>query len=152
MLTKSSAVSESSSTRRARQVKRPRGDEQNVVGFDRPVAGVDCRAFDQRQQVALHTLARDVAADVLACGDFVNFIQKDDAVLFDVVDGNRAQVVFVDALGGLFFDDELEGFLDLEFARFGFVACQIGEHAAQLLGHVFHTGGTHDFHLRDGQG
>jgi len=43
-------------------VKRTRRDEQNVVGFDGAVLGRHGRAFDQRQQIALHALARDVAA------------------------------------------------------------------------------------------
>ena len=73
--TKSSTDSEPSSTRIGkrpcssgirslglREVERAGGDEQDVVGLDRPVLGVDGRALDDRQQVALHALARDVGA------------------------------------------------------------------------------------------
>ena len=48
--------------RRLRQVERARRDEQDVVGLDHPVLGRDRRALDERQQVALHALARDVGA------------------------------------------------------------------------------------------
>jgi hypothetical protein len=80
MASKSATESELSSTRIGKatlqfgdQVARPgqgegaAGDEQHVVGLDRPVFGADGRAFDQRQQVALHALAGDFsAAAVLA--------------------------------------------------------------------------------------
>ena len=43
-------------------VERARGDEQDMVGLHRAMLGGDRRAFDQRQQIALHAFARDVAA------------------------------------------------------------------------------------------
>ena len=48
--------------RRLRQVERPRRDEEDVVGAHRAVARVDRRAFDHRQQIALHALARHIGA------------------------------------------------------------------------------------------
>ena len=50
------------------QVERAARDEQDVVGLDHAVLGRDGRAFDQRQQVALHALARDVGAVRFASG------------------------------------------------------------------------------------
>jgi hypothetical protein len=44
--------------RRLGDMERARGDEQDMVGLHRPVFGRDGRAFDQRQQVALHAFAR----------------------------------------------------------------------------------------------
>ena len=38
------------------------GDEQDVVGLDRAVLGVDGRPLDDRQEVALDALAGDVGA------------------------------------------------------------------------------------------
>ncbi len=38
----------------------PGGDEQDVIGLDRAVLGVDGGSLDDRQQVALDALARDV--------------------------------------------------------------------------------------------
>ena len=48
--------------RRLGAMERAGGDEQDVVGLDRPVLGVDGRPLDDRQQVALHALPRDVRA------------------------------------------------------------------------------------------
>ncbi len=62
-------------------VERTGGDEQDVVGLDRPVLGVDGRPLDDRQQVALHALTRDVraAARALVAGDLVDLVDEDDA-------------------------------------------------------------------------
>ena len=46
--------------RRLRDVERARGDEQDVIGAHHPVLRVHRRAFDDRQDVALHALAADV--------------------------------------------------------------------------------------------
>ena len=71
------------------EVEGARGDEQDVVGLDHAVLGVDGRALDQRQQVALHALARDVGALRLgARRDLVDLVDEDDAVLLGV--GERA--------------------------------------------------------------
>ena len=58
-----------------------------MVGFDRPVLGVDGRPLDDRQQVALDALARDVgpAAGALVAGDLVDLVDEDDARLLGQV-------------------------------------------------------------------
>ena len=64
-------------------VERARGDEQNVVGAHHAVARVDRGAFDDRQNVALHAFAADVGAvPAFASGDFVDFVEEDDAAAF----------------------------------------------------------------------
>ena len=61
--------------------KAPDAIEQHVVGLHRPVLGVDRGALDQRQQVALDALARDVGtAAVLARADLVDLVEEDDAL------------------------------------------------------------------------
>ena len=83
--------------RRLRQVKRARRDEQDVVGLDHPVLRRDRRAFDERQQVALHALARHVGAvRVGARGDLVDLVDEDDAVLLGRCERARLDVVVVD--------------------------------------------------------
>ena len=63
-------------------VKRARGDEQDVVGLDRAVFGRDGAAFDDRQDVALHAFARNVGtAAAFATGDLVDLVDEDDAVV-----------------------------------------------------------------------
>ena len=49
--------------RRLGDVERARRDEEHVVGLHRPVLGRDGRALDERQEIALHALARDVGAE-----------------------------------------------------------------------------------------
>ncbi len=68
-------------------MERAAGDEQHVVGLDRPVFGGNGRAFDQRQQIALHAFAADIGASRVRPGaNLVDLIQKHDAVLFDRLD------------------------------------------------------------------
>ncbi len=122
-----------------------------MVGAYDAILGVDRCALDQWQQVALHALTRYIAARLLlTCGDLVNFVQEDNAVLFGIGHRHAAQVFFVDAFGRFFFSNQLEGFLDRHFACFLLFAAQAGEHATQLFGHFFHAGRGHDFHLRHG--
>ena len=47
--------------RRLRDMERAGRDEEDVVCLHRPVFGGDGRPFDERQQVALHALARRTA-------------------------------------------------------------------------------------------
>src|ERR1035441_8658651 len=57
------------------------GDEENVVGADHAVARVDGGSFNDGENVALYTFARDVGAvATLAAGNLVDFIEEDDAV------------------------------------------------------------------------
>ena len=61
-------------------MKRARRNEQDVVGLHRAVLGGDRGALDQRQQIALHAFARDVAAAAaVAHADLVDLIEKHDA-------------------------------------------------------------------------
>src|ERR1700722_3652743 len=58
-------------------VERARGDKQNVVGADHPVAGIDGGAFNDRQNIALHSLAGNVGAvAAFAPGDLVDFVDE----------------------------------------------------------------------------
>ena len=55
-------------------------DEQNVIRADHAVARVHGRAFNNRQNVALHALARNVRPMTrFAAGDLVDLVEKDDA-------------------------------------------------------------------------
>ena len=68
-------------------MKRARGYEQDVIGADRAVFGVDGRAFDNRKQVALHTFARDVGTAVrLPSRNWVDLIDEHDARLLGAMD------------------------------------------------------------------
>ena len=73
--------------RRLRDVERAGGDEEDVVGLDHAVLGVDGRAFDDRQDVALHAFAADVGpVAAFAPGDLVDLVDEDDARLLHAID------------------------------------------------------------------
>ncbi len=90
-------------------------------GLHRPVLGGDRRALDQRQQVALHALARDAAADAaLARRDLVDLVEEDDAVVLDRFDAPaRIDLVLVEQLVGFLVDQQVVGILDRGLARLG---------------------------------
>ena len=70
--------------RRLRQVEGSRRDEQDVVRADHPVLRVDGGALDDRQDVALDSLAADVrAVRPLPAGDLVDLVDEDDARLLN---------------------------------------------------------------------
>src|SRR5947209_6376978 len=74
--------------RRLGDMKRARGDEQDMVGLDRAVFGCNRGALDQRQQVALHALARNIgAAASVARANLVDLVEKHDAVALDLGEG-----------------------------------------------------------------
>jgi hypothetical protein len=82
-------------------MKRPRGDEQDMVGFHRPMFGRNRRALDQRQQVALHSLAADIGAARLGPrADLVDLVEKDDPVLLHRLDGGGLHRLVVQELVG----------------------------------------------------
>ena len=66
--------------RRARDVERAGRDEEDVVGPDHPVLRLDGRPLDERQEVALDPLARDVGAGPLSLAprDLVDLVEEDD--------------------------------------------------------------------------
>ena len=58
-----------------------------MVGFHHALLGRNTGAFDQRQQIALHTFpAHRPAATLLRNGDLVDLIQKDNAVVLRAIE------------------------------------------------------------------
>ncbi len=87
--------------RRFGDVEGARGDEQDVVGVDRPVLGAHRRALDQRQQVTLHALAAYVAAAHIGAGtDLVDLVEKHDAVLLHRVQRGAGHRLVIQQLVG----------------------------------------------------
>ena len=85
-------------------MERARGDEQDVVGLHRAVLGRHGGALDQGQQVALHALARNLAAAAatLAGADLVDLVEEHDAVVLDLADGLLHHLFGVEQLLALF--------------------------------------------------
>ena len=64
----------------------PGGNKQDVIGPHHAVLRVHGASFDEWQQVSLHALTRHIRTDGFRpTGDFVDLIEKDDAVLFDSI-------------------------------------------------------------------
>ena len=121
------------------------GDEQDVVGAHRAVPGRDGAALDKRQQVALHPLARDVGAGMVAAArDLVDLVEEHDAVLLDVLDRPRLQIVLVDELARLLLGQQPERLANPQPAGPGLPSAQVLEHALELAGHLLHAGRGHD--------
>src|SRR5450631_1142306 len=132
-----------------RHVKGAGCDEQDVIGFHRAVLGVDRAALDQRQKIALYAFARHIRpGGFLAARDLVDFVDENDAVLLGVLDGAYLELLLVDHLRCLLVDQQSQGIFDFQFARTGAVLAQTLEHALQLLGHLLHPRGRHDFHAQ----
>ena len=74
------------------------GDEENVVGRHGAVLGLDRRALDDRQQIALHALPRDVRtlATPLARRHLVDLVDEHDARLLDPLHRQLAHLLRVD--------------------------------------------------------
>ena len=129
------------------QMKRTAGDEQDVVGLDHADLGRDGGAFDQRQQVALHTLARDIRSAAFAAGDLVDLVKKDYAVRLDITHGFQLDFFLVDEAPRFFVSQLLHRLGNLQLAFLGTLLTQVLEHALQLRGEFFHAGRRKDFHL-----
>ena len=97
-------------------VERAGGDEQDVIGLHRAVLRRDGRALDDRQQVALHALARDI--DAVAIGarrDLVDLVDEHDAGVLGAPDGlARQRVLVIDELVRLLRGQRLPRLRDLE--------------------------------------
>ena len=98
-------------------MERARRDEQDVIGPHHAVLGVDRRALDDRQQVALHALARDVGpVHAFAAGDLVDLVDEDDAGLLGARDRFLGHRFHVDQLGRLLLREQVERLGDLQRA------------------------------------
>ena len=83
-----------------------------MVGLDHAIFCIDRRPFNQGKQVTLNTGTRYVGATDFRTGrDLVDFVQKDNTVLFGIRDGFLAQFVFIDQFGRFFFDKQFDGVL-----------------------------------------
>src|SRR5262249_56122645 len=72
-------------------------NKEYVVSTDHPVPCVYRGALDYRQDVSLNTLARDVRSTArLPTGNFVDFIEKDDPVILNALDGCACDLIHVD--------------------------------------------------------
>jgi hypothetical protein len=123
-------------------------DEEDVVGADDAVLGGDGGALDQRQQVALHALARNIGPlRLLAAGDLVDFVQEHDAVLLRIGQRLGLEVIVIDHARRLLVSEQPH------CLRYGnapgplLAAANVLEHALDLLREFLHAGRAEDLHL-----
>jgi hypothetical protein len=99
------------------------------------VLGGDGGALDQRQQIALHTLARDVGTGTaFAAADLVDLVEEHDAVVLDRLDGFLQHLVAVEQLVGFLGNEDLVGFRDRDPSRLGAAAAELPENIADRDG------------------
>ena len=130
-------------------MKRARRDEEDVIRPDGAVFGLDGRALDDGEQVALHPLARNIGAVVAARGrgDLVHLIEEDDARLFGTRDGFGVHLVGVDDLIALLLSEQLEGLGHLHPARVGLGGEHAPEHVLEVDPHLVHVHPAHKLDL-----
>src|SRR5215217_5583657 len=94
-----------------------RSDKQNMVGLYRPILCRNRRAFDQRQEIPLYAFARWPTGNAaLALRHLVDFVDEDDAVVFNELDGFGFQLFLVEQLVSFLGDQRLIGVLHLDLA------------------------------------
>ena len=120
-------------------VKRPGGDEQDVIGSNHAVARVDRGALDDGQNVALHALAGNIGTVAgFAAGHLVNLIDKDDSHLLGALHGHAGDLVHIKKLVFFLLDQVFESVGHAHLALFFLLA----EHASDLIHDI-------DVHLLD---
>ena len=121
-----------------RYVEGAGSDEEDVVGGDHAVLGVDGCAFDDGEDVALDAFAGDVGAvAAFASGDLVDLVEKDNAGVFNALDGEAGDLIHIDEAVLFFGDEILEGLGDLHLALLGALAEEAGEHILEVDVHLF---------------
>ena len=135
------------------------GDEQDVIGFHRAVAGAHRRALDERQQVALHALAGDIAAARSGLGagaDLVDLVEEDDAGVLHHGAGLGDDPFLVEQLVAFLGHEQIVGFGHLHpaalHARGEGLAQQIGDVDHAHAAAAGHAGDVHGGHGRGGIG
>src|SRR3974377_814830 len=102
-----------------------------MVLLHRPMLRRNRRALDQRQQIALHAFARHVSAGAaLTAGDFVDLVEKDDAVLLDRADRFLRELLLVQELVGFFVDQNAVRVAHSDAPRFRASPAELAENAA----------------------
>ena len=121
-------------------MERAGGDEEDVVRADEAVTGLHRGPLDDRQQVALHPLARDVGpVGVLAGHHLVEFVDEDEAHVLGQLDGRRVNLVLVNHRVAFPFEEDHAGFGHRHLAPRAALGKDLLEHRLQVEVHLFHA-------------
>src|SRR5262249_41190786 len=131
---------------RLRDVEGARGDEEDVVRLDEPVLRVDRRALDDRKQVALDALARDVGAATarLAAGDLVDLVEEHDPGGLRPLDRLARDLAGVDQAALFLGLEDLPRLADRRLATLLLAAEEAGEHLLDVDVHLLDALVRHD--------
>ena len=111
-----------------------------MVSAHHAVARVHGGAFNDRQDIALHTLARNIGPmAALAAGNLVHFIEEDDAGIFDPVNGDARHLIHVNQALLFFLDQILESLIHFHLPLLGALPKNVGQHVLQVYIHLLHT-------------
>src|SRR5712691_2622191 len=100
-----------------RNVKSPGRDEKNVVGAHHPITRVDGGAFDNGQDVALHTFSRNVrSVAAFAAGNLVDLVEENDAGVLHAINRHARDLVHVDQALLFFLNQVFECLADLHLS------------------------------------
>src|SRR5206468_8409246 len=114
--------------RRLCDMKSARGDEQDVIGTHKTVSRVYGGAFDDRQNIALHTFPAYIRTMAgFTSGNLIDFVEKNNSVVLDAFDGQPRDLIHIDELLFLFLDEIIERFNDLHFALLGALPEEAGQ-------------------------
>ncbi len=130
-------------------VKSAGGHEEDVIGPDHSIPGLDSGTFDDGQEVPLDSLPRNVGAAAAVAGhNLVQLIQKNDADIFGQFDCLRIHLVLVNQRLAFFFEQDLTRLGHGQFPLNRMPRHDFFEHALQVEIHLFatHVGE----HQRDG--
>ena len=124
-------------------------DEQDMIGADHAVAGVDRRPFDNGQEIPLHPLPRDVRTmRPVPAHNLVDLVEKYNSRLLDPFDGGFCDLVHIDEPLRLFIGQNLQGLRHFYAPFFLFLGEKISQHIFDIQPHVLHSGGGKNFDHR----
>ena len=78
-------------------MKGPGGDKQDVICLDHAVLGRHRCSLDQRQQISLHPLTRNISPlHIGTTGYLIDFINKNEAILLDSLHSLKLDLFIID--------------------------------------------------------
>ena len=121
-------------------MERARGNEQDMVGAHHAITRIHGRAFNDRQNVPLHALTRDIrSVAAFASSNFIDLVKENDARIFHAVNGHAGNLVHINETLLFFLDQVLERFVDLHLSLFGALTEDVGQHVLDVDIHLFDT-------------
>jgi len=121
-----------------------------VISAHHAVTRVDCGAFDDGKDVALARLRAETSGPWPLSRPAILSIssRKDDAGVFDSVNGDARDLLHIDQALLFFLDQILEGLVDLHLPLLGALAEDVGQHVLEIDVHFLYALVGDDFERR----